>query len=65
MKRPPKVHAARFLRRHKGIVLATADDTRVTCLRCMWWMRRYIPLSRLKQHQSFVKFITRRARDLG
>lgn len=52
MKRPLKVHSARFQHRHNRVAWIAFDDTRVTCLRCMYWMRRYIPLSRLREHQA-------------
>lgn len=54
MSRPLKVHAARFLYRHKpGFYRVNYADEEVTCLRCMWWMRRYIPLTKLKEHQHY------------
>lgn len=50
-----RVHAARFLYRHKRMQIAgaTADDTAVTCLQCLYWARRYIPLAKLRKHREY------------
>lgn len=53
--RKPAIHAARFVPQHIGVMLATADDTRVTCRRCLYWARRYIPLGKLREHQAWQR----------
>lgn len=54
----PKVHSAHFLRRHREpVLLATAHAELVTCLCCLYWMRRYIPLGKLKKHQTYRRKI--------
>lgn len=63
--RPLKVHGARFVGRHGGIKLATADDAKVTCLVCMYMARRYIPIGeRLRKHQRWQRWLALRLRPL-
>lgn len=51
--RKPKVHCAGFVNRHsERTLIATVRSTEVTCLRCLYWMRLYIPLSKLPQHKA-------------
>ena len=48
-----KIHAAGFLQRHsERTLIATVHSSEVTCLRCLYWMRLYIPLTRLPQHKA-------------
>lgn len=50
--RKPAIHSAKFLRRHhEAVLLASADETQVTCLRCLYWLRLYIPIVHLRRHQ--------------
>ncbi len=52
----PTVHSANFLIRHRNrVLLATAHAEDVTCLRCKYWLRWYIPLSRLAEHQAWQR----------
>lgn len=49
------IHSARFVKRHTDkVLLASAYDELVTCRRCMYWMRRYIPLAKLREHQRAI-----------
>lgn len=58
-----KIHSAKFLHRHhEPVLLATASEERVTCLRCLYWLRRYIPVGPLlRKHQKWMfEFVHRR-----
>lgn len=57
------IHSARVLNRHhEPVLLATAQDELVTCRRCLYWLRRYIPLSKLPRHQAWQRDHFRRVR---
>lgn len=58
------IHSARHIHRHhEPVLLTTAHEELVTCRRCMYWLRRYIPLARLKKHQSWQRFNAGRYRN--
>ena len=53
-----RIHARAvgFYRRHDlticGIDGTTGEDDCVTCLRCLYWLGRYMPLTELYEHQK-------------
>lgn len=62
--RAKAIHAATVLHRHhEPVLLATANDSLVTCRRCMYWIRVYIPLAKLKKHQTYVRLAYQRDQE--